>query len=184
MNIGQRVREAREDLGMQRTVLARRVGVAENTIYRIETAKRMPSVELLEKIARELRTEPAEFLREPAPLDSALSAPVSMGGPSVDLQEARLIKKDLEASERARETVAHAREQFALTNAEAEVLRQYVAGYQDPKPQPFAVVELLPEDGSPGVDHDKIRGVLQQMIERDELDPEQLKAVALSLIAS
>jgi transcriptional regulator with XRE-family HTH domain len=68
MNIGQRVREAREDLGMQRTVLARRVGVAENTIYRIETAKRMPSVELLEKIARELRTEPAEFLREPVPV--------------------------------------------------------------------------------------------------------------------
>jgi transcriptional regulator with XRE-family HTH domain len=66
MNIGQRVREAREALGMQRTVLARRVGVAENTIYRIETAKRTPSVELLEKIARELRTEPAEFLREPA----------------------------------------------------------------------------------------------------------------------
>src|SRR5829696_5302087 len=69
MDIGQRVREVREDLGMQRTVLARRVGDAENTIYRIETGKRTPSVELLEKIARELRTEPAEFLREPVPLD-------------------------------------------------------------------------------------------------------------------
>jgi transcriptional regulator with XRE-family HTH domain len=64
MNIGQRVREAREALGMQRTVLARRVGVAENTIYRIETAKRTPSVELLERIARELRTEPAELIEE------------------------------------------------------------------------------------------------------------------------
>jgi transcriptional regulator with XRE-family HTH domain len=71
MDIGRRVREVREDLGMQRTVLARRVGVAENTIYRIETGKRTPSVELLEKIARELRTEPAEFLREPVPLDEA-----------------------------------------------------------------------------------------------------------------
>jgi transcriptional regulator with XRE-family HTH domain len=71
MDIGQRVREVREDLGMQRTVLARRVGVAENTIYRIETGKRTPSVELLEKIARELRTEPAEFLREPVPLAEA-----------------------------------------------------------------------------------------------------------------
>src|SRR5215211_5409424 len=71
MDIGQRVREVREDLGMQRTVLARRVGVAENTIYRIETGKRTPSVEVLEKIARELRTEPAEFLREPVPLDEA-----------------------------------------------------------------------------------------------------------------
>src|SRR5829696_3232308 len=68
MDIGRRVREVREDLGMQRTVLARRVGAAENTIYRIETGKRTPSVELLEKIARELRTEPAEFLRGPVPL--------------------------------------------------------------------------------------------------------------------
>jgi transcriptional regulator with XRE-family HTH domain len=80
MNIGKRVREAREDLGMQRTVLARRVGVAENTIYRIETAKRMPSVELLEKIARELRTEPAEFLREPVPL---ADTPQETGQPEV-----------------------------------------------------------------------------------------------------
>ena len=71
MNIGQKVREAREALGMQRTVLARRVGVAENTIYRIETAKRTPSVELLEKIARELRTEPADLLKEPVPLAEA-----------------------------------------------------------------------------------------------------------------
>jgi transcriptional regulator with XRE-family HTH domain len=71
MNIGQRVREAREALGMQRTVLARRVGVAENTIYRIETAKRTPSVELLEKIARELRTEPADLFKEPVPLAEA-----------------------------------------------------------------------------------------------------------------
>src|SRR5215212_9849174 len=71
MDIGRRVREVREDLGMQRTVLARRVGVAENTIYRIETGKRTPSVEVLEKIARELRTEPAEFLREPVPFAEA-----------------------------------------------------------------------------------------------------------------
>src|SRR5687768_10905379 len=73
MDIGRRVREAREALGMQRTVLARRVGVAENTIYRIETGKRTPSIELLEGIARELRTQPAELLREPSPSAEALS---------------------------------------------------------------------------------------------------------------
>src|SRR5215218_4877997 len=71
MDIGRRVREVREDLGMQRTVLARRVGVAENTIYRIETGERTPSVGLLERIARELRTEPAELLREAVPLAPA-----------------------------------------------------------------------------------------------------------------
>jgi transcriptional regulator with XRE-family HTH domain len=85
MNIGQRVREAREVLGMQRTVLARRVGVAENTIYRIETAKRTPSVELLEKIARELRTEPAELLREPA-LAGKAEAPNETGRSTRDAE--------------------------------------------------------------------------------------------------
>src|SRR5215203_6089834 len=65
MNIGQRIREVREDLGMQAAVLARRVEVAPNTIYRIETGDRLPSVGLLEKIAWELRTEPAELLRGP-----------------------------------------------------------------------------------------------------------------------
>ena len=66
MNVGQRIREAREDLGMQQTVLARRIGVAPNTIGRYESGERVPPVAMLERIARELRTEPAEFLREPA----------------------------------------------------------------------------------------------------------------------
>ncbi len=65
MNVGQRIREAREDLGMQQTVLARRVGVAPNTIGRYESGERVPPVAMLEKIAKELRTEPAEFLRGP-----------------------------------------------------------------------------------------------------------------------
>jgi repressor LexA len=64
MNVGQRIREVREDLGMQGSVLARRVGVAKNTIYRIETGDRTPSMALLEKIARELRVEPADLLKE------------------------------------------------------------------------------------------------------------------------
>jgi transcriptional regulator with XRE-family HTH domain len=71
MNVGQRIRETREDLGMPQTVLARRVGVARNTIGRYESGEHEPSFEVLEKIARELRTEPAEFLREPVPLDDA-----------------------------------------------------------------------------------------------------------------
>jgi transcriptional regulator with XRE-family HTH domain len=69
MNIGQRIREVREDLGMQAAVLARRTGVAPNTIYRIEAGDRTPSVALLEKIAHELRTEPADLFKEPVPLD-------------------------------------------------------------------------------------------------------------------
>jgi transcriptional regulator with XRE-family HTH domain len=79
MNIGRRIREVREDLGMQAAVLARRVGVAPNTIYRIEVGDRTPSVALLEKIARELRTEPADLFKEPVPLAEAQEA----GRPSV-----------------------------------------------------------------------------------------------------
>jgi transcriptional regulator with XRE-family HTH domain len=71
MNIGQRIKEVREELGMQAAVLARRVGVAPNTIYRIEAGDRKPSVALLEKIAGELRTEPADLFREPVPLAEA-----------------------------------------------------------------------------------------------------------------
>jgi transcriptional regulator with XRE-family HTH domain len=71
MNIGARVREAREDLGMSQAELARRAGVARNHIVMIEHGGRTPSVGLLEKIAHELRTEPAELLREPVPLDEA-----------------------------------------------------------------------------------------------------------------
>jgi transcriptional regulator with XRE-family HTH domain len=105
MDIGRRVREVREDLGMQRTVLARRVGVAENTIYRIETAKRTPSMELLEKIARELRTEPAALLKEPAgPLAPAPppesgppeTAPSAEEEPTVVQQSAGALKADVD----------------------------------------------------------------------------------------
>jgi transcriptional regulator with XRE-family HTH domain len=68
MDIGTRVREVREDLGMSQAELARRAGVARNHIVMIEAGSRSPSLALLERIAHELRTEPAELLREPVPL--------------------------------------------------------------------------------------------------------------------
>jgi transcriptional regulator with XRE-family HTH domain len=75
MNVGQRIREAREELGMQRTVLARRLGVAPNTVWRWEAGDREPSMALLEKIARVLRTEPAELMRGPDPKVEAPPSP-------------------------------------------------------------------------------------------------------------
>jgi XRE family transcriptional regulator, fatty acid utilization regulator len=66
LNVGQRIRQVREELGMPGAVLARRVGVAKNHLYLIEHEKRTPSLGLLEKIARELRVEPSELLEEPA----------------------------------------------------------------------------------------------------------------------
>src|SRR5215218_2908391 len=86
MNVGQRIREAREDLGMPQTVLARRVGVNRNTIGRYESGEHEPSFAMLESIARELRTEPAEFLREPVPLAEAPreAGPEERRRPSLD----------------------------------------------------------------------------------------------------
>jgi putative transcriptional regulator len=71
MDVGQRVREIRKDLGMSAAELARRTGVARNTIVMIEAGRRTPSLGLVEKIARELRTEPADLFREPVPFGDA-----------------------------------------------------------------------------------------------------------------
>jgi transcriptional regulator with XRE-family HTH domain len=65
VNIGRKMREIREDLGMSQAELARRAGVARNTVVLIEANKRTPSVGLLETFAHLLRTEPAELVREP-----------------------------------------------------------------------------------------------------------------------
>jgi len=65
MDIGRRIKEVREEYGMSGVVLARRAGVTSAHLNMIEHGSRMPSLGLLERIARELRTEPAEFLRGP-----------------------------------------------------------------------------------------------------------------------
>src|SRR5215211_7735590 len=98
MNVGQRIREAREDLGMQGTVLARRVGVAKNHLYLIEHGDRMPSLGLLEKIARVLRVEPAELLREPvltSPKDKAPDKGPDTGPP----HHQRMVSDSVEVSD-------------------------------------------------------------------------------------
>jgi len=74
MNVGQRIKEEREELGMQRTVLARRLGVSPTSVYRWESGEREPSMAMLEKIAHELRVEPSDFLRP-----KAAAAPTYLG---------------------------------------------------------------------------------------------------------
>ena|SRR5215208_2153449 len=109
MNIGQRIKEVREELGMQATVLARRVGVAPNTIYRIEAGDRKPSVALLEKIAGELRTEPADLFREPVPLAEAS-------------QETGHTEAEVEAEQRPDDEVTRRRFYSGLAEARALLL--------------------------------------------------------------
>ena len=75
MDIGRRIKEAREELGMPRSVLARRVDAAPNHLYLIEAGVRTPSIGLLEKIAHTLRVTPSDLLRE-ASEEGAADAPL------------------------------------------------------------------------------------------------------------
>jgi transcriptional regulator with XRE-family HTH domain len=82
MNIGRKVREVREDIGMPRAELARRIGMSETNMLRIESGQRQPSIRSLELIASALRTEPSQLL-EPAGKEPALpkhSAPTPEAG--------------------------------------------------------------------------------------------------------
>jgi transcriptional regulator with XRE-family HTH domain len=49
---------------MPRNELARRVGVAGNHLYMIESGSRMPSLGLVERVAHALRVTPADLVRE------------------------------------------------------------------------------------------------------------------------
>jgi transcriptional regulator with XRE-family HTH domain len=75
-NIGKRVRELREGSEWTQTQLADRVGVAMNTISRLETGTSNPSAELVEKIARALGAHPGVLFEE-TPLPKA-PAPASL----------------------------------------------------------------------------------------------------------
>jgi transcriptional regulator with XRE-family HTH domain len=112
MDIGRRIRDVREDLGMPAAELARRIGVAPNTVWRYESGEREPSMAMLEKIARALRTQPAELLREPSPSAEALS----------DLSRA-LRERDRAIMESVRE-VSAGMEDVQSTLLEAERLRE------------------------------------------------------------
>jgi transcriptional regulator with XRE-family HTH domain len=112
MDIGRRIRDVRDDLGMPAAELARRVGVAPNTVWRYESGEREPSMAMLEKIASALRTQPAELLREPSPSAEALS----------DLSRA-LRERDRAIMESIRE-VSAGMEDVQSTLLEAERLRE------------------------------------------------------------
>jgi transcriptional regulator with XRE-family HTH domain len=100
MDIGRRIRDVREDLGMPAAELARRVGVAPNTVWRYESGEREPSMAMLEKIAHALRTEPAELLREPSPSAGAPSR-ASRETVSASMEKLRRVSARVEDAQRA-----------------------------------------------------------------------------------
>jgi transcriptional regulator with XRE-family HTH domain len=70
MDIGARIRELREERRLTQEDLARRSEVARNTISRFETGARVPSIDMLEKLAPALGVGPSELLTK-APLSPA-----------------------------------------------------------------------------------------------------------------
>ena len=155
MNIGVRVREAREDLGMSQAELARRTGVARNHIVMIEHGGRTPSVGLLEKIAHELRTEPAELLREPVPLAEASET----GQPEEVVRDPEEVVRDLAEvaqevlplidelyeQERSHSAPLDASEgipQVFFAHAESKIFDLFSDLHRDAAPQVLAMVGL------------------------------------------
>jgi transcriptional regulator with XRE-family HTH domain len=74
MSIGDRIKDLRWDARINQTELARRAGIAKNTMSQIELGNQEPSIKTLEKIARGLGVPVSDLLKEPAPLAHAPSA--------------------------------------------------------------------------------------------------------------
>jgi transcriptional regulator with XRE-family HTH domain len=66
MAIGDHIRDLRWGARLKQVELARRAGIAQNTLSQIELGNTVPSVPTLEKIARGLGVSTDELLREPA----------------------------------------------------------------------------------------------------------------------
>jgi transcriptional regulator with XRE-family HTH domain len=71
MSIGDRIKDLRWDARINQTELARRAGIAKNTMSQIELGNQEPSIKTLEKIARGLGVPVSDLLKEPAPLAEA-----------------------------------------------------------------------------------------------------------------
>ncbi len=76
MSIGDHIRDVRWDHRLNQSELARRAGIAQNTLSRIELGLHTPSLATLEKLARAMGVPVEDLLREgdkqTAPLTVAL----------------------------------------------------------------------------------------------------------------
>ena len=78
MNVGDRLRELRLEKGYSQRELARRAGIASNSVAVTERGEHAPTFPTIQKLARALDVDPGELFKEPVPLDEALAPP----GPS------------------------------------------------------------------------------------------------------
>jgi len=71
MNVGDRLRELRLEKGYSQRELARRAGIASNSVAVTERGEHAPTFPTIQKLARALDVDPGELFKEPAPLAEA-----------------------------------------------------------------------------------------------------------------
>jgi len=64
MQVGNKIRQTRKELGLNMKEFAERIGISYLTLFRIETDKVSPSVALLSEIAQQLGQRITDFLQE------------------------------------------------------------------------------------------------------------------------
>ena len=103
MAITQLVREARRRAGLSQTELARRAGVAQSTVGRIENGLRVPSTDLAERLVRAAGFEIRVALGEPDPQTDALFERALRRTPAQRLADATRVAHFVQRGRRALE---------------------------------------------------------------------------------
>ena len=62
MNIGKRIKLLRVGMGLTQSDLAEKAGLSRTAVWNYENDKRVPSVEILDRIATTLNVKPTEFI--------------------------------------------------------------------------------------------------------------------------
>jgi transcriptional regulator with XRE-family HTH domain len=119
MDIGKQIRSIREGQGITATELAKRAGLARNTVSRIELGTRTPGAPTVEKIARALNVEPGDLFttEEPVAAGKAKAAASEDSEAAAEVvAKARRVR--LYAEERFNRAFAAAREAADATQAQ------------------------------------------------------------------
>jgi transcriptional regulator with XRE-family HTH domain len=89
-DFGERIRQIREEKGLQQEEAARRIGIHKNALYRYEKGMVEPKVSMVPKIARALDVDPGDLF-EGTPYPKVLSLPATplANTPPEEMEERR-----------------------------------------------------------------------------------------------
>lgn len=109
------LKRRREKAGMTQDALAAKIGVRWNTIARLETGKRRPSIEMLEKLAETLPCRIRDLLPEEKPTmaTDTVREPSMKGAPTyfracvIEARQRRILGRDINTGRAARADYSH-----------------------------------------------------------------------------